>query len=164
MSGLLAKIFKTKSIKVHSESEEAEASNNKRWYRKGLLHRDDGPAVELPDGTKEWWVNGKRHRDDGPAMICANGSRSWWQNGLLHRDNGPAMIHGIGAFEWYKNGKLHREDGPAVEWPEKDLAIWYLDGQRCEESSFTKTQKISQPSEDITIKPLPKLKRSPPRQ
>lgn len=24
------------------------------------LHREDGPAVELADGTKEWWLDGKK--------------------------------------------------------------------------------------------------------
>ena len=28
------------------------------WYNeKGQLHREDGPAVELIDGTKEWYLN-----------------------------------------------------------------------------------------------------------
>lgn len=27
-----------------------------------LLHREDGPAIEYPDGCKEWFINGKRHR------------------------------------------------------------------------------------------------------
>jgi len=26
----------------------------------GQLHRDDGPAIEYPDGRKEWWVNGQQ--------------------------------------------------------------------------------------------------------
>ncbi len=30
------------------------------WYRRGKLHREDGPAVEHADGTKEWYVSGKR--------------------------------------------------------------------------------------------------------
>ena len=25
----------------------------------GLLHREDGPAVEWNDGYKAWWLNGK---------------------------------------------------------------------------------------------------------
>lgn len=27
---------------------------------RGQLHRDDGPAVEYPNGTKEWWLNGEQ--------------------------------------------------------------------------------------------------------
>jgi len=30
---------------------------------KGQLHRLDGPAVELANGTKEWWVCGVRRKD-----------------------------------------------------------------------------------------------------
>jgi hypothetical protein len=30
-----------------------------RWYNEaGQLHREDGPAVILPDGGVEWWFNG----------------------------------------------------------------------------------------------------------
>ena len=32
------------------------------------LHREDGPAVELPEGTRFWFLNGKLHREDGPAV------------------------------------------------------------------------------------------------
>jgi hypothetical protein len=24
------------------------------------LHREDGPAIERPDGTKEYWINGNK--------------------------------------------------------------------------------------------------------
>ncbi len=30
----------------------------KLWYKNGLLHRDDGPAIEWPNGKKEWIQNG----------------------------------------------------------------------------------------------------------
>lgn len=39
-----------------------------RWYKDGVLHREDGPAVIGKDEHKEWWVNGKLHREDGPAI------------------------------------------------------------------------------------------------
>jgi hypothetical protein len=29
------------------------------WWLNDKLHREDGPAVEYPDGTKEWWLNGE---------------------------------------------------------------------------------------------------------
>ena len=34
----------------------------KIWYLRlnGQLHREDGPAVEYPDGTIVWWLNGNR--------------------------------------------------------------------------------------------------------
>ena len=29
----------------------------KAWFLNGKLHREEGPAVERPDGTKEWYLN-----------------------------------------------------------------------------------------------------------
>jgi len=29
------------------------------WHKNGLLHREDGPAVEWVNGGKEYWYNGK---------------------------------------------------------------------------------------------------------
>ncbi|WP_038456961.1 hypothetical protein [Paraburkholderia xenovorans] len=39
-----------------------------RWFRDGLLHRDDGPAKIFPDGSKCWYSHGKPHREDGAAF------------------------------------------------------------------------------------------------
>ena len=33
-----------------------------------MLHREDGPAVELPARYKLWYIYGKKHRVDGPAF------------------------------------------------------------------------------------------------
>ena len=76
------------------------------------LHREDGPAVELPEGTRFWYLNGKLHREDGPAVECPDGSR-----------------------EWYLDGKRHREDGPAAEWEDGSLQ-WFLDGKRLSKDEF----------------------------
>lgn len=46
-----------------------------------IRHREDGPAVELYDGSKSWYLNGSLHREDGPAVEYANGRKSWWLNG-----------------------------------------------------------------------------------
>ncbi len=52
----------------------------KRWYLGALYHREDGPAVEFPDGHKEWAINGELHRLDGPAIEYSDGSYEWWIN------------------------------------------------------------------------------------
>ena len=39
----------------------------KEYYLNGLLHREDGPAVEYKDGHRCWFLDGQRHRTDGPA-------------------------------------------------------------------------------------------------
>jgi hypothetical protein len=40
----------------------------KAWRLNGELHREDGPALEYPNGYKAWFINGKRHRINGPAI------------------------------------------------------------------------------------------------
>ena len=36
----------------------------KVYYHKGQIHRDNGPAVSLGDGTVEWWLFNKHIKDD----------------------------------------------------------------------------------------------------
>jgi hypothetical protein len=52
-----------------------------RWYWRGQLHREDGPAIEHSDGYKAWYRKGKLHRVDGPAVENTDGSKEWWLNG-----------------------------------------------------------------------------------
>jgi hypothetical protein len=98
------------------------------YRKKGLYHREDGPACEFSNGDKEWWVNGERHRVDGPAIELANGYKSWWLNGKRHREDGPAIEYPNGYKQWYLNGVLY----PQEEWFErlseedKLEAIWNL--------------------------------------
>ncbi len=33
---------------------------SKYWYRDGRLHREDGPAVEFPNGHQGWYLYGMR--------------------------------------------------------------------------------------------------------
>jgi hypothetical protein len=58
-------------------------NGTKYWYRDGLLHREDGPAIECPSGTKFWYRNGDLHREDGPAVERADGTKFWYRNGQL---------------------------------------------------------------------------------
>lgn len=71
----------------------------------GKLHREDGPAVEYPNGDQEWWLNGNRHREDGPAIQDEQGNKTWYQNNLLHRENGPAVEFADGKKEWWIAGR-----------------------------------------------------------
>jgi hypothetical protein len=32
---------------------------SKCWTLNGQYHREDGPAIEWPNGTKKWYLNGK---------------------------------------------------------------------------------------------------------
>ena len=49
------------------------------WNR---LHRRDGPAVILADGTEHWMIHGKHHRTDGPAIIYPDGRTRWFINDI----------------------------------------------------------------------------------
>ena len=100
----------------------------KEWYKNGLLHREDGPAVVKADGTKEWYLNGKFHRVDGPAIERVNGDREWYRHGQCHREDGPAIEHADGEKAWLINDGYHREDGPAIEWANGDK-MWCLLGE-----------------------------------
>ena len=98
------------------------------WYLNDRLHREDGPAIEHGTGDKHWYLNGKRHREDGPAIEHINGEKHWYLNDIRHREDGPAIERADGAKEWYLNDIRHREDGPAFEgvYGAKE---WYLNGE-----------------------------------
>ncbi len=57
---------------------EIDSLGNKRYYKDDKYHREDGPAIEYPNGVKSWYINGKRHRIDGPAIECADGYKIWY--------------------------------------------------------------------------------------
>lgn len=46
-----------------------------------IFHREDGPAIEWPNGDKSWYLNDKLHRMGGPAIEYADGSKGWFVNG-----------------------------------------------------------------------------------
>ena len=105
MINLIKKIFGKPVInakcpsqkKVSKQPKLTTLSDGTKEYRmNGLLHREDGPAVECANGDKEWWINGKRHREDGPAVEYANGDKEWWINGKRHREDGPAVEYANG--------------------------------------------------------------------
>jgi len=29
------------------------------YHQHDKIHREDGPAIEYPDGRKEWWIKGQ---------------------------------------------------------------------------------------------------------
>jgi hypothetical protein len=101
----------------------------------GVLHREDGPAVEDVDGTREWRRDGLLHREDGPAIERPDGTKEWWRDGLVHREDGPAVQFENGATQWFQNGQRHRDDGPAVQEVDGNCE-WWLDGTLFNEESW----------------------------
>lgn len=104
------------------------ADGSKMWYQNGKLHRDDGPAVEGKE-NKRWYQDGFLHRDDGPAIEWPSGTKTWYRNGLRHRTDGPADEWADGTKYWLQNGSLHRLDGPAAEYPD-GTKYWYQNGKK----------------------------------
>lgn len=51
------------------------------WLKNKTYHREDGPAIERPDGSEEWYKNNELHRKNGPAVIHPDGTKEWWVNG-----------------------------------------------------------------------------------
>lgn len=89
------------------------ADGSSEWYQRGKLHRLSGPAIIKADGSEEWFLAGKRHRPTGPALTTADGSKHWYFQGMRHRTAGPAVIEGK-LIEYYQFGQLHRFSGPAL--------------------------------------------------
>ncbi len=58
------------------------------WYKSctDILHRENGPAIELADGDKYWYKGGKKHRLDGPAIEYANGEKLWYIEGKKYTE------------------------------------------------------------------------------
>ena len=77
-----------KSIFVHRPLNGVYVNRGKRktFYKDGKRHREDGPAVEKPDGTKVWYINGELHREDGPAIEHPNGEKSWFLSGKQYSE------------------------------------------------------------------------------
>ena len=93
-------------VKEEMESFKKVLENGTVEYRNndGLLHREDGPAIEWTNGTIFWYLNGERHREAGPAIEFAKGDKEWWINGHLHREDGPAIEYANGEDEWFSQG------------------------------------------------------------
>lgn len=111
---------------------EEDAAGNLRYTLDGDLHREDGPAFILIDGTEEWFLEGVRHReDDGPAITTSTGRREFYKYGLLHRDTDePSVIHPDGTLEYWIRGERHRDgDQPAVCRPDGQTEYWCV-GER----------------------------------
>ena len=89
----------------------------------GEVHREDGPAVEDPNGDKYWFLNGEHHREDGPAIEHADGRKEWLLNDIHHREDGPAIEFIDGYKGWWLNGV------PAD--PETIVDLWLMRGKFC---------------------------------
>jgi hypothetical protein len=68
---------------INSEHVVTDGIGTQRHFTNGVLHRDNGPAVECSNGDKYWYLNGKLHRVDGPAYLEADGTCGFYDHGQL---------------------------------------------------------------------------------
>lgn len=77
------------SNQLHSLYEPAQISKWARgrvdiWYQDGQIHRDgDLPAFEERDGKQAWYKKGVLHRENGPALITSSGVEMFYKNGSI---------------------------------------------------------------------------------
>jgi len=58
-----------------------DVKGNVYYYQNGLLHRENGPAIEWFDGIKEYYIDNLLHREDGPAIEYPSGKSVWYYKG-----------------------------------------------------------------------------------
>jgi hypothetical protein len=126
----------------------------------GFLVVDD---LDSKNKNNVWYKNGVIHRDNEPAIEYENGTKIWFSNGKISRDNGPAIEYQDGTKVWFSNGKEHREDGPAVEYSKdsKRLARWFINGNECEMNFLNKIQtKLAFKTKEEIMSQIIKIKLS----
>lgn len=79
------------------------------WYHNGVLHRDNGPAIEEIDGSNTWYRHGLPHREDGPAFSSFY-TKHWYQHGVLHRLDGPAIQSIYWGDIWFFEGRQVKKE------------------------------------------------------
>ncbi len=92
-----------------------DAKGTGHWHNRGVLHREDGPAI---DGrhVQIWYRHGKIHRDDDePAIYEDQGRRvMYYKNDRPHRVFGPAVIEitSVGKeSQFWINGQKYSDEG-----------------------------------------------------
>jgi len=73
-----------------------DSNGNKQYYNdKNQLYKE-----EFPDGSIIWSINGKLHREDGPAIECPNGYKVWYLDGINYSEQEFDKI--ILKYKWNK--------------------------------------------------------------
>jgi hypothetical protein len=93
------------------------------YYQHDRLHRVNGPAV-IGNGRKEWWFNGLLHREDGPAIEYDNGRVKYWIHGVPHEEGIGGRLTPRDPEEWRQDvlGDLTEGKMP------KDFFEQWMDG------------------------------------
>lgn len=116
-----------KNGRIHRDNDRPaiECTLFKKWFTRGVLHRDIRPAVINIDGY-EWYQHGKLHSiGDCPSIIKISGRMMWHKQGLLHRDEDKPAVISYKRMEWFQDGKRHRgNDLPAIIANDGSAQFW----------------------------------------
>lgn len=66
-------------------------NGTRKWYKMGMLHRENAPAIISPDG-EEWYYEGQHHRLDGPAVISEKKGNQYWINGIKQEEEKDIIL------------------------------------------------------------------------
>ncbi len=64
VSWLESRMGDTYSIRFLSDSQQ-------KWFKKGELHREDGPAKVVSETHKEWWLDGRQYHESDHKIKMA---------------------------------------------------------------------------------------------
>lgn len=56
------------------------------WFKQGLLHNENGPAIQYPDYRKDWYVNGEKHIEEKPNAFYQDSDNEWWIEGTQYSE------------------------------------------------------------------------------
>ena len=127
-----------------------ETTNGTRYTVNKKYHREDGPAVNRPNGVQKWFCDGNLIEPYEFDFIHKYGKYTYYDNdtlqtgvftnlpfgatihlqdGKLHNEHGPAILYENGHTEFWVNGDKHHDHGPAVILID-GTHKWYLNGKR----------------------------------
>lgn len=85
--------------------------NKYHYNEKGLLHSmNDEPAVILESGVEKWYKDGVLHRDNNPAIIIPGYEMQYYCMGKKHRENGPAIVNIEYQEYWINDNIISKEN------------------------------------------------------
>lgn len=98
-----------------------------KWYRFGLLHRDNDKPATIDSNVKVWMMYGVCTRGgDRPAVVFEDGEEQYIVNGQMHRFDDPAVIRPDGSREWFINGSRCHYNGDATIITNDGTKLWTL--------------------------------------
>jgi hypothetical protein len=120
----------TRNLAGQLHGEQTMSNGARAWYRNGLLHRTNGPAIEIPLGASASFPI------DDNAAIELEAARDRYHVGAdggipqAEYDRAMAKITIKDAIQAYAlDGKLHRKNGPSLVFPD-GRQYFALDGKR----------------------------------